>query len=107
MERFFVENIDVLLEAVGKKRSELLRDLNLPDNTISNWIKRRNIPSADIIKKISDYFGVPMEFILYGQDAKIPSDIIAAEAKLMTLSEEKRKPIIAIISTLVDYWKVN
>lgn len=100
-----IERIDYQLHRVNKKRSEMLKDLDFPSNTISNWIARDTLPSIDKIAKMSFYFGVTIDEFLNMDKPKIDDDIMYAISKLMTLTEEQRKPIIAIISSQVDYWK--
>jgi transcriptional regulator with XRE-family HTH domain len=101
----FLRNIDLFLAARNENQTELARHLGLPKNTVSNWKARGTIPSADVVYKIAKYFGVPMEYILYGEENSLDDDIILAIAKLKTIDKEKRKVVIDLLCSQVDYWK--
>lgn len=102
---YFVDNIDAFLKACGKNRADLMRDLDMPSGTISNWIRRDSMPSAETIYKIARYFNCPMEYLLHGEGTPVDDDIVAVSAKLKTLTKEQRKPIIDLIFSQVNYWK--
>ena len=104
MENYFVENIEKFCNAKGITKAQMLRDLGLPSSTTANWKHRQNMPSAETIFRIAKYFGVPMEYIMYGEGNPMDDDIVAAAAKLKTLTKEQRQPIIDLIFAQVDYW---
>ena len=104
MENYLVENIEKFCNARGITKADMLRDLGMPSSTTANWKHRGNMPSAEVIFKISKYFSVPMEYIMYGEGNPMDEDIVAAAAKLKTLSKEQRQPIIDLIFNQVDYW---
>jgi transcriptional regulator with XRE-family HTH domain len=62
------------METFGKKLSELRKqrgisqeqlafDLNISQSSISNYEVGATMPDAEILKKISDYFQVPVSFL--------------------------------------------
>ena len=71
---FFVKRIDERLDAERKRRAELLRDLELPRNAITNWEDRGNIPAGDICLKIAEYLGVSVEWLLTGKESGLTSE---------------------------------
>ncbi len=92
----FVRRIDGCLDNQGKKRAELLRDLNLPRNSITNWDSRGNIPAGDICMRIADYLGVGAEWLLTGRERETetsaPTDGRRRLAEeLESLAEEQRR----------------
>lgn len=101
----FVDNIEKFCVARHITKADMLRDLGLPSSITANWKHRGNMPSAETIYKIAKYFGVPMEYIMYGEGNPMDDDIVAVAAKLKILSKEQRKPIISLIFSQVDYWE--
>ncbi|WP_410512082.1 helix-turn-helix transcriptional regulator [Paenibacillus sp. BR2-3] len=62
-----VENIKSLCETQGISIPKLEKLLGLSKGSIYNWDK--NSPSIDKVQKISDYFNVSINRVLYGFDA--------------------------------------
>ncbi len=44
---------------------QLEKETGLADRTIGRW--DTNMPSIDRVKKVADYFGVPVDYLLQGQ----------------------------------------
>lgn len=44
------------------------KETGLTTSTISNWKAGRYTPKADKLQKIADYFGVPLSYLLTGQE---------------------------------------
>ena len=97
---YFVKRIDERLNSVRKKRAELLRDLDLPRNAISNWEGRGNIPAGDICIRIADYLGVSVEWLVTGKEAALSSEERTLLKQWKVLSEEQKDTI----RTLLDKW---
>jgi len=70
----FVERIDDELVYKGMKRAELLRQLELPRNSISNWLERGNIPAGDICLKIAEFLDVSVEYLITGKSGGITKE---------------------------------
>lgn len=102
---FFIKNIETFCTTKKITVTDMLRDLNLPKNSISNWKIRGTIPSADVLYQIAKYFNVPMEYLLNGTDAEIDEDISIALISLQELSKEEREPIISMIINQVEFYK--
>lgn len=64
----FVQRIKEQLKIKGINQTMMLKDLGLPKNSVTNWEQRGNIPSGDIVYKISCYLGVTMQYLLTGKD---------------------------------------
>lgn len=52
------DNIRRLLHAKGKTQTDMARDLNLSETTVSSWMKGDRYPRLDKIQLMADYFGV-------------------------------------------------
>ncbi len=101
----FVKKIDFQLDRIGKKRADMLRDLDFPSSTISNWIARNSIPSLNVVTKIAYYFGLTIDDFLNMEKPALDDDIENAVNKLMSLTKEQRRPIIDLINSQVEYWR--
>lgn len=61
---------DILKELRIKNKlsqEKLANELNIRKSTISNWEMNKSKPSFDMLKKISEYFGVSIDYLL-GQE---------------------------------------
>lgn len=56
----FWQNFTKLCEVNGKSPSRVTAELGLATGTATNW-KKGAIPQNRILKRIADYFGVPVE----------------------------------------------
>lgn len=51
-------NILKYMEASGKTRNDLCRDLNLKYTTVTDWLKGKTYPRIDKIEMMANYFGI-------------------------------------------------
>lgn len=63
----FISRLENLLNSKGISRSDLCKDLSIPPTTVQNYFKG-SVPNAEIAYKIAKYFGVSVEFLLYGKE---------------------------------------
>lgn len=98
---YFVNRIDEILDKQGKRRAELLRDLELPRNAITNWSDRGNIPAGDICIRIADYLGVSVEWLVTGKEAALSSEekTLLKQWQILTPAQKDT------IHTLLDKWE--
>ena len=64
----FGDNLKRLRETAGLTQEELGEELNLLRSSISMYENNIRIPSVEIVKRISDYFEVPMDYLVYNDD---------------------------------------
>ena len=57
-----------LLEAKGVTTADVCKATGISQSTMSNWKKRRNNISADNAKKLADYFGVTVGYLMGVQE---------------------------------------
>lgn len=93
----FILKIERLLEERNIQKKKMLEDLNLNINTFSVWRKRGTIPSAKVLQKIADYFGVPVSSLFDD------SDTPATPAELQDLISRTRNLSAEEIKELDDY----
>lgn len=65
-------NIINLRTAKGLTQSELGELLSYSDKSVSKWERAEAVPDAYVLKKMSEIFGVPVDYILSPHDEWIP-----------------------------------
>lgn len=55
---FFSKNLKHQLDKRGLNQTDMARDLNLPETTVSNWMKASTYPRPDKIQLMADYFNI-------------------------------------------------
>lgn len=65
----FLNNLEELMRLKDINRSELARGIGLSTSTVNSWFNRsyENI-SLKTLKKLSKYFGVTLEELVYGKN---------------------------------------
>ncbi|MBC6972580.1 helix-turn-helix domain-containing protein [Bacillus sp. Xin] len=58
MKEIFANNLKKYLERNGITQTYLANDINIPETTVSNWIKANTYPRPDKIQLLADYFKV-------------------------------------------------
>lgn len=58
MKEIFASNLKRYLERNGINQTYLANDLNVPETTVSNWIKANTYPRPDKIQLLADYFKI-------------------------------------------------
>lgn len=66
-----VEIFEKLRQSKGVTYKEVSTGSGIDSSTISCWVKGKYMPKNDKLKKIADYFNVPLEYLLGEQ--KTPS----------------------------------
>lgn len=51
-------NLKRYLERKGITQTDMARDLNIPETTVSNWMKAETYPRPDKIQLMADYFNI-------------------------------------------------
>jgi repressor LexA len=64
----FTDNIQHLLNEKNISAKQMLEDLKLAKNAMSEWKSERIKPSIDTLQKISEYFNVSTDYLLTGKD---------------------------------------
>ena len=105
----FAKVLNSLLDEKGLKKSDLSRELNLPDQTVRNWFGRESLPGVDAALKVAKFLGVSVEYLMTGKDAAFsfraepsapsPSGL---ERKISMLSAAQKKAVEAVIDSFLD-----
>lgn len=57
-----------LTERDGIKPTQLLNKLKLSSSSFSDWDKGKGSPSLKAVMKFSEYFGVSIDYLVYGKE---------------------------------------
>ncbi len=68
----FASNLIRLRTATGMTQAELGEQLNYSDKSISKWERGEAIPDAMVLKRMSEIFGVTVDYLLNEHDAWKP-----------------------------------
>lgn len=68
----FASNLIRLRTAAGMTQAELAEQLNYSDKSISKWERGEAIPDATVLKRMSEIFGVTVDYLLNEHDAWQP-----------------------------------
>lgn len=75
---------------IGKSPTAVGRELNISSGTVSNW-KQGGNPSPAVLRKIADYFNVPVETLLEESrpsEPQYPSNVYSVRTKKIPLLGE-------------------
>lgn len=101
-----VIRIDNCLKAMGLNREKLANHIGKNKQVFTDWKNCNIIPKADDLYKIAKFLGVPMEYLLIGEN--VMNDEVAAVAAMITAIDKKnRQPVIAMLQSQVEYWRNN
>ena len=81
------KNLKNLLERKGKTQTDIAKDLDLKESTVSSWINAVKYPRRDKIELLADYFGVMPSDIT--EDKTVHQDTMAAHFDKDGLTEEE------------------
>ena len=91
------KNIKKLLERKGKTQTDMAKELNLKESTVSSWLNAAKYPRRDKIELMADYFNVLPSDIT---DEKPEQDTIAAHFDKDGLTEDEKQEVEDFINYL-------
>ncbi|MDM8326535.1 helix-turn-helix transcriptional regulator [Staphylococcus felis] len=83
------KNLKKLLDRKGITQTDMAKDLNLKESTVSSWINAVKYPRRDKIELLADYFGVMPSDIT--EDKNKQQDTLAAHLQGDYTEEELKK----------------
>ena len=100
----FAKVLNSLLDKKGLKKSDLSRELNLPDQTVRNWFGRESLPGVDVALKVAKFLGVSVEYLMTGKDTAFPSMAEPSKFERMfsALNEVQKKTVEAVMASYLD-----
>lgn len=96
----------MLRERMGITQSEAARRMGIVRTTYSNYEAGNREPDNETLKKIADFYGVSVDFLLGAEEKKKPNenDLVVKEVleAYNRLSPEKKKIVEDLIKALMD-----
>ncbi|TJY15706.1 helix-turn-helix domain-containing protein [Staphylococcus chromogenes] len=92
------KNLKNLLERKGKTQTDMAKDLDLKESTVSSWINAVKYPRRDKIELLADYFGVMPSDIT--EDKSLQQETIAAHFDKEDLTEEEIDEVMQFIEII-------
>jgi len=65
----FLQRLNNLILSKKITKNKMLTDLGLSKNSFVDWKQRGTIPNGETLKKIADYFGVSVDYLLGKENA--------------------------------------
>ncbi|EON70327.1 LexA family protein [Lysinibacillus sphaericus] len=84
----FSKNLKNQLDKRGLNQTDMARDLNIPETTVSNWMKASTYPRPDKLQLMADYFNIKR----YDLTEEQPTNLIAVQPNFVKI------PILGIIA---------
>ncbi len=108
----FAQRLTLLRESKELKKKDLAAIVNVSPSCISQYERGTSIPGHDILIKLSQYFGVSIDFLL-GNDGACPgfhlADAYTEDVSYLALLDacagvtgRNRKALLAVIEALQD-----
>lgn len=93
----FTDKLELCYKARNYDRVHFANKIGVPESTIRSWIRIGNYPPADILYKISKFFGVPMEYFMDGGESSFSDKEIALILKMRKLKDEQIKMLYYMV----------
>ena len=88
-----------LLKMAGSTVYRVSKETGISASTFTDWKNGRSIPKADKLKKIADYFGVSLDYLMGGAPELLPSQ----ERKIPIIGEIRAGSPIITNEALLGY----
>lgn len=92
----FSKNLRTFMESKKKTQSDLVRDLDLRQATVSDWINGKKYPRMDKMELLANYFGITISDLVEGQALKDStrtepvSDFALSESEKILIKKYRR-----------------
>ncbi len=107
----FPQRLKHYMQLYGKKRNDLVRDLNFKYSTVSDWEKGITIPRMDKAEALARYFNITVADLV-GEDKKPPllsldqiGNIIRARREEIGLTHEQLAEQTGITVAVIKKWE--
>lgn len=100
-----VKRIFNLIDNDNRQKKEFVEYLGKNRQILYAWKNLVNKPSLEDLVKIAKYFGVPLEYLLYGEESPIDDATAAFLVQTNDLTEEQKRLIYASIKAQVEMFK--
>ena len=87
------EIFEQLLQKYGVSAYKVAKATGVTQSTLSDWKRGRSTPKTENMKKLADYFGVSIDYLMTGEETDIESKVdyvLSLENGEMALLEDYR-----------------
>lgn len=92
----FLERVKALCSQKKVSQRVMEKDIEISNGSSSKWNK--SMPSADTLNKLSDYFGVSVEYLITGKEED-------SEQKITSLSQSEELDIMKDVDVIIGKLK--
>lgn len=95
------EYYEQLLQLKGVTTADVCKATGIGQATISTWKKRNNVLGAELLLKLAQYFGVPMEYFLGAKE--VTTDFMVGDdllVEVMTLNKSDKNRLREYVELL-------
>lgn len=100
-----INRIKFLIRKSGKTQIELANYLGKTRQIFQDWKDGGSKPTLIQLYQISKYFGIPLEYVITGEESPIDDATAAFIVSTNGLTEEQKKIIYASIKAQVEMFK--
>ena len=97
--------IKLLIKSDPRDQQDLFKYLGKTRQVYYQWQKGKYVPKLLDLFKISKYFGVPLEYIISGEESPIDDATAAFLVQTKDLTEDQKKIIYASMKAQVDMFR--
>lgn len=95
----------MLAKKDSRTKKSLAEHLGKNRQIFTDWGSGKSTPSLTDLFKISKWFGVPLEYIISGEDSPIDDATAVFLLKAQGLTQEQKESVFASLSAQIEYWK--
>ena len=88
------EVFEQLLQKYGITAYKVSKETGITQSTLSDWKRGRSTPKTDNMKKIADYFGVSVEYLMTGKEEP--------KEKEITLTPKDERDIAKDLNSIME-----
>jgi len=99
------KRIKWMIQKDGRSQKELAEYLNKSRQIFYDWENGKCHPSLIDLFNVSKFFGVPLEYVISGEESPIDDATAAFIVSTQGLKEQQKKIIYASIKAQVDMFK--
>lgn len=99
----FYERLDSLLREKNISQRRMIIDFGLSKNTMFNWKQRNNIPSGDVLLKLSEYLDVSVDYLLCNDKYCLNEEEMLLLNGYRKLDTQQRENVLNLINRKEKY----
>ena len=103
----YYENFDYLCTAKNVKPGQVSKATGVSTATLTSWKQGKYTPKPEKLQKIADFFGVSINFLMYGKEAAEKPEIPEYDKETMELiilfSKLKKEQKSAILNMMHSF----